>query len=160
MKNFSIEKTSIDKCKIYQAKHIPDHRGWFSEIYSRSIYHNPVAQTNCSFSVKNTLRGIHAATFGKLVTCVHGRVLDVCVDLRKKSLTFGEHIAVELSAENMKQLYIPSDCGHAFFAYEDSLVVYSQTSEYSPLKETTHCYKDFKIKWPKAKYILSEKDSC
>ena len=160
--SFYIQDTDIDNCKIYSIRKFPDHRGYFSEIYHRSTYLNTVAQINCSFSHKKVLRGIHEATFGKLVSCVKGRIFDVCIDLRPTSKTYGGIVSVELSESNGMQIYIPPNCGHGFYAYEDSIVVYSQTDVYSKLKETTHCYKNFNINWPfgNKKIILSEKDSC
>lgn len=157
---YSCIDTEIDRCKIYQAKKIHDERGYFSEIFSRPLYHNTVAQINCSFSKKNVFRGIHEASFGKLVTCVKGKILDYCVDLRKTSRTYGQIISVELSEYNSKQLYIPPDCGHGFYACEDSLVVYSQTDTWSKLKEKTHCYKEFNIDLPHKNPVLSIKDQC
>lgn len=158
---FTRQETNIQNCILYTLKRIPDKRGYFSEMYHRGTYQNTVAQINCSFSRKNVLRGIHEATFGKLVTCIKGKILDVCVDLRVASKTYGEIITVELSEDNGNQLYIPPNCGHGFYAYEDSLVVYGQTDVYSILKEKTHCYKNFDIKWPTNKHtIISDKDLC
>lgn len=158
---FTIQETNILNCILYTPKRIPDKRGYFSEIYHRALYRNTVAQINCSFSNKNVLRGIHEATFGKLVTCIKGKIFDVCVDLRPASKTYGKTVTAELSEDNYQQLYIPPNCGHGFYAYEDSLVVYSQTDVYSPLKEKTHCYKNFEIEWPNSRNkIISDKDSC
>lgn len=157
---YSFTETDIEGCKIYQAKKIHDDRGYFSEIFSRPLYYNTVAQINCSFSKKNVFRGIHEASFGKLVSCVKGRIIDYCVDLRKASQTYGHIVSVELSEDNFKQLYIPPNCGHGFYAFENSLVVYSQTDTWSKLKEKTHCYKDLYISLPAEKPILSKKDKC
>lgn len=159
--NFTCEETYIEDCKIYSLKRFIDHRGYFSELYSMPFYHNKISQINSSFSYKNVLRGIHEATFGKLVSCVQGRIFDVCVDLRKTSSSYLKVFCAELSEKNGKQLYIPPNCGHAFYALEDSVVVYGQTDIYSKLKEKTHCYKNFDIPWPNVKkVILSDKDKC
>ena len=118
-----------------------------------------IRQINCSFSYKNVFRGIHQATFAKLVSCVSGSIIDFCVDLRPSSPTYLKHFATELSPKNNHQLYIPSYCGHGFLALEDSVVVYAQDDVYCPSKENTHCYKNFDIEVPH-NAIFSLKDRC
>ena len=157
----SAQTTSILDCLIYKTKHISDHRGFFSELYNNS-YNIESKQINCSFSHKNVFRGIHQATFAKLVSCVSGKIIDFCVDLRPESPTYLQHFAIELSPEKNKQLYIPHNCGHGFFALEDSIVVYAQDDIYDASKETTHCYKQFNLILPiiNIEMILSDKDRC
>jgi len=110
-----------------------DNRGWFSETYSFEKYRNIgiseiFIQDNQSYSaVKNVFRGIHfqkqpfAQT--KLVRCIRGKILDIAVDLRKGSPTYKEYLAVELSSENKRQLYIPKGFGHAFITITDDCEV-------------------------------------
>jgi dTDP-4-dehydrorhamnose 3,5-epimerase len=149
---------NIPDCILYKTKHIPDHRGFFSELYS-NVYDISIKQINCSFSYKNVFRGIHQATFAKLVSCVSGSIIDFCVDLRPSSPTYLKHFAIELSPKNNQQLYIPSYCGHGFLALEDSVVVYGQDDTYHESKEQTYCYKQFDLNLPN-QLILSNKDRC
>lgn len=154
----SIDTTNINGCLAIIPKQIPDHRGFFSELYNDK-YNIKIKQINCSFSHKNVFRGIHQATFAKLVSCVKGKIIDFCVDLRPQSSTYLSVCSMELSESNHKQLYIPHDCGHGFLALEDSIVVYAQDDVYCPSKENTHCYKNFNIEVPH-NAILSLKDRC
>lgn len=151
--------TNILDCFVYTRKHIPDHRGFFSELYNDD-YDLNCKQINCSFSYKNVFRGIHQATFSKLVSCVKGKIIDFCVDLRPTSSTYLNVYPTELSETNGKQLYIPHNCGHGFLVLEDSVVVYSQDDTYSPDKENTYCYKQFNMLNNQHDLILSSKDSC
>lgn len=151
----------VKDCQVFEIKKFNDERGFFSELYNQNTQNLNVKQINYSFSNKGTLRGIHCAPFWKLVTCVKGKILDVCVDLREDSTTYLSHVAVELSAENMKSIFIPENCGHAFLALEDSKVIYSQGDVYNPNKEKNFPYNDpsFNIKWPHMdKYLISKKD--
>jgi dTDP-4-dehydrorhamnose 3,5-epimerase len=149
---------NIPDCIVYKSKQIPDHRGFFSEIYNNK-YLIEVKQINCSFSYRNVFRGIHQATFAKLVSCVSGSIIDFCVDLRPNSPTYLQHYAIELSSHNKYQLYIPSYCGHGFLALENSTIVYAQDDLYHESKELTHCYKQFNLDLPH-EIILSDKDRC
>lgn len=153
------ENTHIQDCIVYTPKIIPDYRGFFSELYN-NLYNINIKQINCSFSHKGVFRGIHEASFAKLVSCVHGRIIDFCVDLRSDSPTYLQYFSIELSQSNYKQLYIPPYCGHGFFALEDSVVVYAQNDIYSTDKEKTHCYKNFFLDIPDINLILSDKDRC
>jgi len=150
----------IDDLRIYDLKKFHDDRGFFCELHNQYKNKFAVQQINQSFSKKGTLRGIHCTPFWKLITCIKGKVLDVCVDLRSKSKTYLQHYSVELSEDNNKQVYIPGFCGHAFLALEDSLIVYSQGDVYNPIVESSYRFDDpaFKIDWPKMDYIISDKD--
>lgn len=136
-----------------------DKRGFFEVLYNGKILPE-IKQTNCSFSVQNVLRGIHVTPFAKMVHCVKGKILDVVVDMRIDSSTYLEHETIELSDNNLKLVYVPEHCGHAFLALEDSVVVYFQNALYDPRVERIINYADpkLKISWPKADYILSDKD--
>jgi dTDP-4-dehydrorhamnose 3,5-epimerase len=129
--------------KIVTPKRFGDARGWFSETYTernfRALgldYH--FVQDNHSLSrVQGTLRGIHFQTpphgQDKLVRCVRGRILDVAVDLRRGSPTFGHWVSLELSAENGRQLFVPIGFGHGFVTLEpDTEVIYKVTDYYAP----------------------------
>lgn len=155
----SIDTTNVSECLVISPKQIPDHRGFFSELYNDQ-YNMKIKQINCSFSHKNVFRGIHQATFAKLVSCVKGKIIDFCVDLRPQSSTYLSVYSIELSEANYKQLYIPHGCGHGFLALEDSVVVYAQDDIYKKDKEVTHCYKSFELNLANENFILSNKDNC
>lgn len=160
-------QTAIADCLVLVLNRHADDRGSLTELFRSSRYQahglsTPWTQINCSTSRKNVVRGIHSAPFAKLVTCVHGRVFDVVVDLRPGSGTYGRWIGEELSPANGRQVYVPPSCGHGFMALEnESIVVYAQTGEYDPKIERTVNWRDPKIGivWPAAEeYILSPRD--
>lgn len=166
-----IEKTKLDGVVIITPKVFGDNRGWFTEIYSEQRFKDngidyKFVQDNHSFSKqKGTLRGIHfqnnpkAQT--KLVRCSRGKILDIAVDLRKESPTFKEWIAVELSADNFKQLLIPKRFGHAFFAITNDVEVQYKVDElYSPEHDRSIKWDDpeIGIDWPDIEPFLSDKD--
>jgi dTDP-4-dehydrorhamnose 3,5-epimerase len=125
------------------------------------------AQDNFSLSKKNVLRGIHyqiGQPQGKLVRVTHGAVLDVVVDLRRSSPTFAKHVAVELTGDNGKMVWIPEGFGHAFLALSEIAgFAYKVTDYYSPSAERTIVWNDpeLGIPWPiaPAEVIVSAKDS-
>ena len=137
-----VEETAIPAVKIVTPKKHGDARGFFSEVYNRSDWdkaglHFTFVQDNHSFSAAvGTLRGLHFQTppfaQDKLVRVARGRILDVAVDIRRSSPTFGRHVAVELSAENWRQLLVPIGFAHAFITLEpDVEVLYKTTAPYS-----------------------------
>lgn len=151
--------TNIADCIFYKPSIFSDKRGFFSEIYKQSLMPgiNSV-QTNFSKSKAGVLRGVHRTPYSKFVTCVSGKIYDVCVDLRKDSPTYTQHFGLELNDTDLVSLYIPSYCGHAFLALEDSIVIYHQTGEYDKSVDETYCYKNFDIAWPIQPTIISDKD--
>jgi dTDP-4-dehydrorhamnose 3,5-epimerase len=168
-----VENTAIDAVKIITPKKFGDHRGFFSEVYSRKAWAEAgldyeFVQDNHSFSVEvGVIRGLHfqTAPFGqdKLVRVARGRVLDVAVDLRRSSPTFGKHVAVELSAANWRQLLVPIGFAHGFCTLEpDSEVLYKVTNIYSPAHDKGLAFDDpaLGIDWriDLAKAVLSDKD--
>lgn len=148
----------------------PDARGAFNEWFKASAFEEATGhpfdlqQANLSTSRAGVLRGLHYSEVppgqAKFISCVAGRILDVAVDVRTGSETFGRHHAVELSAENREGLYIPVGFAHGFLALEDATVVYLTSSEYQP--GTEHAIDPFDtelaIDWPEMDYVLSEKD--
>ena len=132
--------TAIPDVLIIEPKVFGDERGYFFESFNRRQFAELTGrdvnfvQDNYSRSVKNVLRGLHYQIQhpqGKLVRVVQGAVFDVAVDIRKSSPTFGQHVAVELSAENKRMLWIPEGFAHGF-------VVLSETAEF--LYKTTDCW--------------------
>ena len=162
---------SIKGVYVIIPKRYGDDRGYFSETFRQYEFNWAVGATNFmqdneSYSTKGVLRGIHfqSGEFAqaKLVRVVEGAVLDVAVDLRKDSPTFGKYVAVELSAENGKQLFIPRGFGHAFLVLSDKAkFIYKVDNEYAPQYEGSIKYNDpdINIQWPEMEVKLSEKDT-
>ncbi|MDA9616405.1 dTDP-4-dehydrorhamnose 3,5-epimerase, partial [Candidatus Pelagibacter sp.] len=118
-----------------------------------------------SFSKKNTLRGLHfqrKKPQAKIITVAYGKILDVVVDLRKKSKTYGKHFSIEISNNSELSLFIPEGFAHGFMCLSKICVVYYKCTNYRDQRsEVTLKWddKDLKIKWPNKKPILSKKDS-
>lgn len=138
-----------------------DARGYFCETFRADLFeaatgeHRPFIQDNESFSTRGVLRGLHYqegdAAQGKLVRVSRGRVFDVAVDIRRGSPTYGRHVAVELSAENGRQLYIPRGCAHGFLVLSDEAQFqYKVDNAYCPAAERGIRYDDpqLGIAWP------------
>ena len=157
---------------IIETQIFGDARGYFMETYRKELFDKYIGkidfiQDNESHSKYGVLRGLHFQkgeySQAKLVRVLKGRVLDVAVDLRKTSPTFGQHIIVELSGENKRQLYIPRGFAHGFLVLSDTTTfVYKVDNIYSPQNEVTLLYNDpqINIQWPisSENMILSEKD--
>ena len=150
-------ETDIKDCYILKASIYNDHRGSFSELHKASSNSFNCKQVNYSFSKSGTLRGLHKAPYSKLVSCVYGKVFDVCVDLRPDSPTYMRSVYLNLD-NNLEQLYIPPNCAHGFYAYTDSIILYLQDGEYQKEKDETFCYKSYNIPWPAKPIFISEKD--
>lgn len=157
--------TAIEGCRLIILDSKDDERGFFREMYHEDRYTHEagmlhVKQVNWSISRKNVIRGIHITPFSKLVTCVAGKVYDVCVDMRPESPTYLKYVAFYLEPGEPHQVLIPANCGHGFMAMEDnSVVVYAQTSHYDARMERSVRWDSVDIIWPQAdEYILSEKD--
>jgi dTDP-4-dehydrorhamnose 3,5-epimerase len=168
-----IEKTTLEGVLLLTPDVYRDDRGVFLETWNlRAIREAGLAdiwvQDNFSLSKKNVLRGIHyqiTEQQGKLVRVTHGAVLDVVVDLRRSSPTFGKHVAVELDGENSRMLWIPVGFGHGFLALTDVAgFAYKVTDYYSPKGERTILWNDpdLAIPWPvsHAEAIVSGKDQA
>ena len=168
-----ISKTDIDGLLIIEPKVFTDERGFFYESFNKRILEavtqkdEEFVQDNHSFSNKNVLRGLHIQkepyTQVKIVRVVEGEVLDVVVDVRKNSKTFGKHFKIVLSAENRKQLYIPKGFAHGFLVLSETAeFVYKCSDFYHPESETGLAFDDpeLGIDWeiPKEDMVISEKD--
>ena len=164
-------KTEIDGVYIIEPKVFYDNRGYFFESYNQKAFeeaglHYNFIQDNQSKSGYGTIRGLHMqkgdASQAKLVRVLSGAVLDVAGDFRKDSPTFGKHVAVELSAENNRQLLIPRGISHGFAVLsEEAVFAYKCDNVYNKAAEYGLRYNALDIDWriPADKAILSEKDT-
>ena len=166
--------TEIPDVWILNPKVFADARGYFMETWREADFNAHIghdvhfAQDNQSFSSRGVLRGLHYQqgefSQAKLVRVLAGTVVDVAVDLRKDSPTFGKHVMVELSAENKKQLFIPRGFAHGFQVIsEQALFTYKVDNIYAPQAERSIRYNDptLNIAWPitdESLVQLSEKD--
>lgn len=172
-----IIKTAIDGVLIIEPRVFKDSRGYFFESFSKREFDEKVGailgytinfvQDNESMSSYGVMRGLHFQkmpyTQSKLVRCVKGAVLDVAVDIRKGSPTFGQHVAVELTEDNHRQFFIPRGFAHGFAVLSETAVFQYKCDEfYHPEADGGICIKDesLGIDWkiPVEKAILSEKD--
>ena len=148
-----------------------DERGFFARSFCRDEFvaaglEPAVAQCNVSYNhLAGTLRGLHFQTAeapeAKLVRCTRGAIIDVIVDMRPDSATLGHHVAVELTAENHRALFIPPLFAHAYLTLQDSTEVHYQVSQpYTPNTERGLRYDDpvLDITWPMAPSVISDKD--
>ncbi|MBB4041500.1 dTDP-4-dehydrorhamnose 3,5-epimerase [Microvirga flocculans] len=169
-----VESTELSDVKIIRTKLFVDARGHFMETYNREAFaaagiRDEFVQDNTSLSTAvGTIRGLHfqSAPFAqaKLVRVVRGRILDVAVDLRRSSPTYGQHVAVELTAENRLQLFIPVGFAHGFCTLEPNTeVAYKVTAHYSAAHDHGVAWNDqtLRIDWPvdPQRAILSDKDT-
>lgn len=168
-----VVETKLKGCFIIQPTIFNDSRGYFFESFNQEKFNKAVGQNinfvqdNESFSSKGVLRGLHFQTGvyaqAKLVRVVKGKVLDVAVDIRKKSITFGQHISVELSADNKKQLFVPRGFAHGFVVLSDTAIFsYKCDNFYNKEAEKGIIYndKDLNIDWQlkNEDFIISDKD--
>jgi dTDP-4-dehydrorhamnose 3,5-epimerase len=165
-------KTEIAGVFILEPHVFSDARGYFMEAWKEEEFNahiGPVKfiQDNESRSSYGVLRGLHyqkgAFSQAKLVRVIKGRVLDVAVDIRKSSPTFGQHVMVELSEDNKRQFFIPRGFAHGFLVLsEEAIFTYKVDNPYAPSEEAGICWNDpdLAIKWPidPAQVQTSEKD--
>lgn len=167
-----IIQTKIAGTYILEPRIFGDERGYFFESYSQRDFEKQVCQTvfvqdNESKSCYGVIRGLHFQkppfTQSKLVRVIQGKVLDIAVDIRRGSPTFGQHVAVELSGENKRQFFIPRGFAHGFAVLSDEAIFqYKCDNFYAPESEGALAWNDpdIGIDWqiPNDKVILSEKD--
>lgn len=165
--------TQLEGCYIIEPKIIKDERGYFMESFNENIFQKGVQQNvhfvqdNQSFSTKGVLRGLHYQTGihaqAKLVRVLQGEVLDIAVDIRPNSKTFGEHVAIVLSAENQKQFFVPRGFAHGFLVLsETATFFYKCDNFYNKDSEGGIIYNDpqLNINWqfPEMDLLISDKD--
>ena len=157
-------KTKFKDLLILKTNVFKDKRGFFKEIEKKKILNKRFIFDCLSHSKKNTLRGLHIQRKNpqaKLLTVAQGEILDVVVDLRKNSKTFGKHFKIILSEKNSKSIFIPKGFAHGFLGLDgDNVVLYSNDNYRSKKDEVGIMWNDrkLKIKWPKKKPIVSQKD--
>jgi dTDP-4-dehydrorhamnose 3,5-epimerase len=166
-------KTDIEGCYIITYDTFVDNRGYFGVPYNKEIFNYNVGynvefvQDNMSYSHLGTIRGLHFQTGkyeqAKLVTCTSGRVLDVIVDIRKESSSYGKVVEIELGQTQNKQVFIPRGCAHGFSALSDNTIFqYKVDNPYNKESEGGIIYNDptLNIDWRVSEYFerISEKD--
>ncbi len=165
-----IIETKIKDLLIIKPKVFADARGYFFESYNQDVFHQHnitvnFKQDNQSLSSTGVLRGLHFQApphdQGKLVRVITGAVLDVAVDIRKNSPTYGEHVTIELTEENKTMFYIPPGFAHGFLTLRDNTIFsYKCTNVYNKASEGCVLWNDadLNINWNISNPILSEKD--
>ena len=169
----SVEPTKIPDAKVITLGRLSDSRGYFSEVFHKQRFAEAgiavdFVQDNCSLSASaGTVRGLHfqADPFAqaKLIRVVRGSILDVVVDIRRSSPTYGKHVAVELTAENGRQMFVPIGFAHGFCTLEPNTEVhYKVSSYYSAAHDHGLLWDDpaLEIEWPiePSRAVLSDKD--
>jgi len=165
-------ETNLAGAFILDLQQREDDRGFFARSFCQKEFEDPglkplVAQCNCSYNHRRgTLRGMHfqlpPAAETKLVRCTRGAIYDVIVDLRPESPTYLQHVGVELSEENRRQLYVPEMFAHGYLTLTEGAEVTYQVGEfYTPGAERGLRYDDpaLSIEWPVPVEVISEKDS-
>jgi dTDP-4-dehydrorhamnose 3,5-epimerase len=167
-----IEQSTLPEVLVLTPRRFEDDRGWFTETWNRVTLEKAglklpdFVQDNHSHSLKRgTLRGLHYQSpphaQGKLVRCLRGAILDVAVDIRKGSPQYGQWSAVELSAANLKQVWVPVGFLHGFLTLEDNTeVAYKCTDIYAPECDGAVHWASVGIDWPVDQPLLSPKDAA
>ena len=157
-------KTKIPDLLILKSKVFTDKRGFLKETFRKDILNRTFPFDIMSYSKKNVLRGLHFQSKysqAKLITVTHGKILDVAVDLRKKSKTFGKYFSIEISQNDDFSLFIPENFAHGFLCLSKNCTINYKCSNFRNLKyEKTLAWNDpsININWKIKKPILSEKD--
>ena len=164
-----ITESRIKEVKLLEPRVFEDDRGYFFESYREKLLQEAgisgaFVQDNVSKSFQGTVRGLHYQVKNpqaKLVSCLRGTILDVAVDIRRNSPTFGNYVAFKLSDENHRMLYVPVGFAHGFSVLsEEAIVSYKCTDYYNPDGERGIRWDDplIRINWDVSRPILSEKD--
>ncbi|MBL9017831.1 MAG: dTDP-4-dehydrorhamnose 3,5-epimerase [Myxococcales bacterium] len=159
-------QTSLPGVLVLETDEHADARGSVREVYRGDRFEPAVTfvQDNVAISVRGALRGLHYRTApqAKLVMVVEGAIYDVALDVRRDSPTYGRHVAVELSADNRRQLFIPAGFAHGYQALsERAVVVYKLSAPFDPADDRAVRWDDpaLAITWPLAQPILSARDA-
>ena len=157
-------KTKITDLLILKSQIFKDKRGFLKETFRKNVLNKDFPFDVMSYSKKNVLRGLHFQikySQAKLITVTHGKILDVAVDLRKKSKTFGKYFSIEISHNDNFSFFIPENFAHGFLCLSKKCTINYKCSKYrNPKSEATLDWKDkiIGIKWPIKKPIISHKD--
>ena len=157
-------KTKIAGLKLIKSQIFKDKRGYLRETFRNKLIKKEFIFDVMSFSKRGVLRGLHIQierSQAKIITVTHGKVLDVAVDLRKKSKTFGKYFSIVISDKSDFSFYIPEGFAHGFLCLSENCTLNYKCSEYRHLKSETTLKWDDKsvnIKWPIKKPLLSKKD--
>lgn len=147
--------------------HADDHRGSFTKTFHKEAFENQGLTSDFQesfFSINNegVIRGMHYQTppydHAKLVYSTNGRILDVILDLRKESSTFGKFTTVEISEKNHKAVYMPKGVAHGFCCLTDATMVYLTSTMHSPVADSGVRWDSFGMQWPSDQNIMSERD--
>ena len=159
-----LKKTKFKDLFVIKQKNNTDKRGNLRETFNDKVLKKKFVFEYCTTSKKNVLRGFHFQyknKQSKFVNVVKGKILDVVIDLRKNSKTFGKSFKIILSKKNALGLFIPRGFAHAYYSFEkENIIYYKLDNYYSPKFESGIVYNDksINIKWPKKKMLVSEKD--
>jgi dTDP-4-dehydrorhamnose 3,5-epimerase len=165
--------TPIEGLVIIESTVFADNRGYFLESYNKKKFEEAIGkvsfvQDNESKSSKGVLRGLHFQkppyAQAKLVSCIKGKVLDIAVDIREGSETYGQHVIIELSGENKKQVFIPRGFAHGFLVLSNTAIVtYKVDNSYAPTHDAGIRWDDslLNIQWgvSESEVLVSEKDA-
>ena len=159
-----LKKTEFKGLLVIKQKNNTDKRGLLRETFNKKLLKKKFVFNYCTTSKKNVLRGFHFQTKfkqSKYINVVKGKILDVVIDLRKNSKTFGKIFKIVLSQKNALSLFVPAGFAHAYYSIEkENIIYYKLDNYYSPKFESGIVYNDksINIKWPKKKMLVSEKD--
>ena len=159
-----IKNVKITGLRIIKTKMFFDSRGFFKEVFRNNLIKKNFKFDVMSSSKKNVIRGLHIQTKkpqAKVITVVFGKIMDVAVDLRKNSKTFGKYYSLIISDKSEYSFYIPEGFAHGFLCLSDKCIVHYKCSEYRHKESETTLHwgdQEVKIKWPIKKPILSKKD--
>lgn len=169
----TVKETNLNGCFIIKPQVFEDTRGYFFESFNEDKFNQTTGldvnfiQDNESFSRKGVLRGLHYQSGkyaqAKLVRVIKGSVLDIAVDIRKDSATYGKHVSIELSEDNKKQFFVPRGFAHGFIVLSETAIFsYKCDNYYNRESESGIIYNDpiLGIDWqlPNSKFIVSDKD--
>ena len=159
-----IKKTSFKGLLVVSQKNNTDNRGNLRETFNDKILRKKFIFEYCTTSKKNVLRGFHFQLKNKqskYINVLKGKILDVVIDLRKNSKTFGKVFKIILSKKNALGLYVPAGFAHAYLSLDkENIIYYKLDNYYNPKYESGIIYNDknLNIKWPKKKLFISKKD--
>ena len=160
-----IGSTKFSGLKIIQSKSFRDYRGFFKEDFKKKFFKDEKFIFGCaSSSKKNVIRGLHLQTKfsqAKYISVIKGSILDVVLDLRINSKTFGKHFKIILSDQNAKSIFVPSGFAHGYMGLKKENIIYYTCTNYRSAKHEVGLIwndKDLKIKWPVKNPIISRKD--